>query len=114
MTFGMVVRLPVTGAFGTDEEFDLRTRLEREFDAALLAESAGECGLGETAAGCTRIYLEAITDAGVAFPIVKGVLGRHDLLGCATVVLETPDEGDADNIDRQVLWPLQPAPVRVA
>lgn len=114
MTFGMVVRLPVTGTFGSDEDFDLRTRLERDFNATLLAECLGECGLGETDAGATRIHLEALRDPGAALRAVKGVLARHDLLDRAMVVLETPSEDDPDDIERQVLWPAQSVRAHVA
>ncbi len=106
MTFAMVVRLPVTGAFGTDEDFDLRTLLERELNAALIANGAGECGLGGTDAGVASIPLEAVSDPDATLRIVQEVLTRHNLLYRVTVVLETPGE-DPDDIDRQVIWPVQ-------
>ena len=34
MTYGMIVQLPVSVAFGTDEEFDLRVRLESDLPAS--------------------------------------------------------------------------------
>ncbi|VTR92642.1 unnamed protein product [Gemmata massiliana] len=114
MTFEMVVQLPVTGAFGTDEEFDLRTRLERDFNAALVAENAGESGRGETDDGRMSVYLESVTDHDAALRIVKDVLVRHKLLHRVTVLLETRCEADSDDIERRVLWPLQSAAVRVA
>ncbi|HEY1190986.1 MAG TPA: hypothetical protein VGE74_25360 [Gemmata sp.] len=114
MTFGMVVRLPVTGTFGTDEEFDLRARLERDFNSALIAERAGECGLGETEAGVTSVYLETVTEPSNALRIVQGVLARHNLLNRATVLLETPSEDDPDDIERRVLWPVAQPSARVA
>lgn len=114
MTLGMVVRLPVNGAFGTDEDFDLRARLEHDLDTALIAGCAGECGRGVTDAGFANISLESITDSNTAFTLVKGVLERHGLLGRVTVLLELPVAGDADDVERRVLWPLQPAPAQVA
>lgn len=111
MTFGMVVQLPVTGAFGTDEEFDLRTQLERDFGAALVAHCAGECGRGDTDAGRMSIYLEAVTDPNLTLRVVKDVLAQHKLLHRAVVVLETRSEADPDDIDRRTLWPLQAASV---
>lgn len=114
MTFGMVVRLPATGTFGSDEDFDLRTRLERDFNTTLLAECLGECGRGETDAGATRIHLEAVSDPGAALRAVKGVLTRYRLLDRATVTLETPSEDDPDDIERQVLWPTPSLSARVA
>jgi hypothetical protein len=107
--------LPVTGAFGTDEEFDLRIALEREFGAALAAEKAGECGRGETEDGRMSLYLDAVTNPHLTLRIVKDILTRFKLLPRAVVVLETRCEADPDDIDRQVLWPLHHAgAVRVA
>jgi hypothetical protein len=109
MAYGMLVQLPVTGAFGTDEEFDLRTELEREFGQALAAERAGECGRGETEDGRMNLYLEAVSDTQLALKIVKDVLNRFKLLTRAVVVLETRCEADPDDITRQVLWPVHHA-----
>ncbi len=115
MAFAMVVQLPVTGAYGTDDEFDLRTQLEREFNAALIAEVAGECGRGETEAGRMSVYLESIADPAQALRIVKEVLTQCRQLHRASVILETRSDADPDEIDRQILWPTQPTPtVRVA
>jgi hypothetical protein len=110
----MIVQLPVTGAFGTDDDFDLRTLLERELEVALAAELAGECGRGEIAEGRMCVCLEAITDPAIALRVVKDVLARHKVLHRAVVVLETRSEGDSDDINRQVLWAPPHAPVRVA
>lgn len=114
MACGLIVQLPVTGAFGTDEDFDLRTQVEKELGAALTQEKVGECGRGETDNGRMSIYLEAIADSAVALRIVKDVLTRLKQLNRATVVLETRCEADPDDIDRQVLWPVQHTPARVA
>ena len=111
MTLGMIVQLPVTGAFGTDADFDLRTQLERELNAALVAEGAGECGRGETDTGRMSVYLESVSDPNATLRVVKDVLARHKLLSRATVVLETRSEADPDDIDRLTLWPLHAARV---
>jgi hypothetical protein len=113
MACGMIVQLPVTGAFGTDEDFDLRTLLEKELGTALAHENAGECGRGETDGGRMSLSLEA-TDPIVALRIVKEVLTRCNCLHRAIVVLETRCEADPDDIDRQILWPLHHSPARVA
>jgi hypothetical protein len=110
----MIVQLPVTGAFGTDEDFDLRTLLEKELGAALARELAGECDRGEIEDGRMSVYLEAITDPIRALHVVKAVLGQLKVLHRAVVVLETRCEADPDDIVRQTLWPAHPAPVRVA
>ena len=114
MAHGMIVQLPVTGAFGTDDDFDLRTQLERELGAALVRERVGECGRGEIEGGRMSVYLEAVTDPGAALRVVKDVLARLKQLQRAVVVLETRCEADPDDIDRQTLWPNQHAPARVA
>lgn len=115
MAYGMVVQLPVTGAFGTDDDFDLRTQLERELSAALAAELAGEVGRGEVEGGRMSVRLEAITDPTIAFRVVKDVLARLKVLHRAAVVLETRSESDPDDIDRQMLWVAPPStPARVA
>ncbi len=114
MTFGIVVELPITGTFGTDEEFDLRTRLERDLNTALIAERSGECGRGETDGGLIRVYLEAVTDPNATLCVVMDVLTHHKLLHLATVVLETRSEADPDDVDRRTLWPREAIPVKVA
>ena len=115
MAHAMIVQLPVTGAFGTDADFDLRTQFERELGAALARERAGECGRGEIDDGRMCVQVENVADAAVALRVVTDVLARLEQLHRATVVLETRCEADPDDIDRQTLWPLHhPAPARVA
>ena len=89
MACGLIVQLPVTGAFGTDEDFDLRTQLERELSAALAVAQAGECGRGEIDNGRMSVCLEAVVDPLHTLHIVKDVLARLKHLHRAVVVLET-------------------------
>jgi hypothetical protein len=109
MGSGMTVQLPVTGAFGTDEDFDLRILLERELGVALAAAQAGECGRGEIDGGRMCVRLEAISDPARALEVVRGVLSGLKLLHRAVVALERRCEADPDEIDRQILWPAQPS-----
>ena len=105
MTFGMIVQLPVSVAFGSDEEFDLRVRLERELATALAEARAGECAGGEIDTSYLKLHLEAISDPNPALEVVKAVLARAEVLGRAVVVLETRCQADPDDRDWQVLWP---------
>lgn len=115
MACGIIVQLPITGAFGSDEDFDLRNLLERELGKALTLAQAGECGRGEMDNGRMTVCLESITNPVYAFQVVKDVLARLKLLHRAVVALETRCEADPDDIDRQTLWPLHhSAPARVA
>ena len=115
MAHAMIVQLPVTGEFGTDDDFDLRTQLERELGLALTREQAGECGRGEIDNGRMSVHLEHVADPGVTLRVVKDVLARLKQLPRAVVVLETRCEADPDDIDCQTLWPIHHAsPVRVA
>ena len=115
MAHEMVVQLAVTGAFGTDDDFDLRTQLERELAIALTAELAGECGRGEIEDGRMSVPLTGVADPTIALHVVKAVLAQLQVLHRATVLLETRSEADPDDIDRQVLWPVHhPTAARVA
>jgi hypothetical protein len=105
MTFGMLVQLPVSVAFGTDDEFDLRVRLERELTVALAATGAGACAGGEIDSSHLKLHLDTIPDPDQALDVTKAVLARSGVLGRAVVILETPCEADPDDRDWQVLWP---------
>jgi hypothetical protein len=107
MALAMVVQLSVTGAYGTDEDFDLRTLLERDLGAALARERAGEVARGEIDGGRMSVFLEAIADPGLTLGVVKDVLARLKQLHRATVVMETLCETDPDETDREILWPLR-------
>ena len=113
MAHAMIVELPVTGAFWTDDDFDLRTQLESELGVALARERAGECGRGEIDAGRMSVCIEDVADPAATLWVAKGVLTRLDQLHRAVVVLETRCAADPDDIDRQILWPAQPT-TRVA
>lgn len=114
MDHEMVVQLPVTGTVGTDDDFDLRTRLERELATALAVELAGDCGRGEIEDGRMSVPLTGVSDPIATLRIVKHVLSQLQLLNQATVVLERRCETDPDDIDRQVVWPLHHGAARVA
>ena len=115
MANAMLIQLPAAQGFGSDEDFDLRTQLERELGLALAAEGAGECGRGEIEDGHMSVRVEAVADPVHTLRAVKDVLARMKLLPRASVVLETRCEADPDDIDRRVLWPLHhAAPARVA
>jgi hypothetical protein len=105
VTYGMLVQLPVSVAFGTDEEFDLRVRLERELAHALTTARAGRCAGGGIDTSHMNLHLEGISDPTLALSVVKEVLGGAGLLGRSVVVLETPCPADPDDRDLQVLWP---------
>jgi hypothetical protein len=105
MAFDMIVQLPVSMAFGTDEEFDLRVRLEQDLSAALAEAGAGTCGGGEIDTSHLKLYLDSIPDALPALDVVKAVLARSGLLARAMIVLETCCGSDPDDRDWRVLWP---------
>jgi hypothetical protein len=92
-------------AFGTDEEFDLRVRLERELAAALAPTRAGECAGGGIDTSHMNLHLEGISEPPVALAVVKEVLSAAGLLGRSVIVLETRSAADPDDRDLQVLWP---------
>jgi hypothetical protein len=105
MDHEMVVQLPVTGTFGTDDDFDLKTRLERELATALVAQAAGDCDRGTIDSGRMSVPLTGVADPAATLCVVKEVLAQLQLLHRATVVLETRCAADPDDIDRQVVWP---------
>lgn len=115
MAFGMIVRLPVSVAFGTDEEFDLRVRLEQELSVALAEAGAGACGGGEIDTAHMQFQLDAINDPSATLDVIKVVLARAGVLARAMIALETRCEADPDDRELRVLWPLNLAGVsRVA
>ncbi|MBA4062921.1 MAG: hypothetical protein C0501_04280 [Isosphaera sp.] len=101
MTYAMLLRLPVSVAFGTDEEFDLRVRLERELAAAL----PGAGVSGEIGTTHLELRAEEVADPGPALAAAKEVLARSGRLGGAVVLLETPCPADPDDREWRVLWP---------
>ena len=105
MAFGMLVQLPVSVAFGTDEEFDLRVRLEHELATALAESGTGECAGAEIDRAHLKLHLEAIADPGPALEVTKGVLARAGVIGRAVVALGTRCPSDPDGCDWTVLWP---------
>lgn len=111
MAFGLIVQMPVSVAFGTDEEFDLRCRLERELAGALRATGAGECSGGEIDTSHMKLYLDGVTDTALALDTVKPVLARNGLLNRATVILETCCPNDPDERAWDILWTPQHAVV---
>ncbi|QJW96720.1 hypothetical protein [Frigoriglobus tundricola] len=114
MAYVMIVQLPVTGAYGSDEDFDLRTQLERDLASALARARAGEVARGEIDGGRMSVVLESFTDVDFTLGVVKDVLARLKQLHRATVVLETNCEADPDDVDRETLWPIRhTSPVRI-
>lgn len=111
MALALVVQLPANGPFGTDDDFELCSRLEHELSAAL--GTAGECDRAHIEAGSISVRIEAVAELGAAFRAVKEALARLSVLHRATVLLETRCEADPDDIDRQALWPVVSA-ARVA
>lgn len=105
MTHSMIVQLPVTVAFGTDAEFDLRVQLERELASALTAARAGECAGGAIDSSHMNIHLERIADPPAALHLIKDVLAAAGQLPRAVIALETRPAADPDDRDLQVLWP---------
>jgi hypothetical protein len=101
----MIVQIPVTVAFGTDEEFDLRVRLEHDLSAAFAYARVGECAGGGIDTSHLNLQIEGISDPPAALGVVKGVLAGAGLLGRALVVLETRSPHDPDDRDHKVLWP---------
>ena len=105
MTYGMIVQLPVSVAFGTDDEFDLRVQLESDLTRALSAAGVGECAGGGIDTSHLTLQFDNITDPPLALRLLKQVLAAAGQLGRAVIVLETPSAADADDRDLQVLWP---------
>lgn len=109
MTFGMTVQLPVSVAFGTDDEFDLRVQLESDLTRALAAARAGECVGGGIDTSHLTLQFEGIHDPTLALGLLKQVLAASGQLNRAIITLEKPSAVDADDRDSQVLWPAHRA-----
>lgn len=111
MTVGMIVRIPVTVAFGTDEEFDLRVRLERDLGLALITVGVGECAGGEIDSSHLLLHVAKVADPVSALSVTQDVLARAGLLTRSEIVLETRSKADPDEPIWQVLWPAAQPPV---
>ena len=105
MTNSMIVQLPVSVAFGTDEEFDLRVRLERELSIALAATGAGECSGSGIDTSHMNFHLDGVSNPAAALEVVKDVLSTSGQLARSVIALETRPDADPDDCDLQVLWP---------
>jgi len=105
MACNMLIQLPVTVPFGTDEEFDLRVRLQRELSEAL-ARAGMRCPVsGEIDAEHINLWFDGTDDAERMFGLVKPVLAAAGLLDRAVVILESPSPYDPDEQVSWVLWP---------
>jgi hypothetical protein len=109
MTHGIIVQLPVSVAFGTDDEFDLRVQLESDLTRALASARAGECIGGGIDTSHLNLQFDGITDPPVALSLLKQVLAAAGQLNRAIIILETPSVTDPDDRDQQVLWPVSRA-----
>lgn len=109
MIHGIIVQLPVSVAFGTDEEFDLRVQLESDLTRALASARAGECVGGGIDTSHLNLQFDGITDPPVALSLLKQVLAAAGQLSRAVIILETPSVTDPDDRDQQVLWPVNQA-----
>ena len=109
MTFGMTVQLPVSVAFGTDDEFDLRVQLESDLTRVLAAAHAGECVGGGIDTSHLTLHFEAISEPTLALGLLKQVLAAAGQLNRAVITLEKPSPLDPDERDQQILWPAQRA-----
>lgn len=109
MTYGMIVQVPVSVAFGTDEEFDLRVQLESDLTRALTSAGAGECIGGGIDTSHLNLHFDGIADPALALSLLKQVLAAAGQLNRAVITLERPSAADADDRDQQVLWPAHRA-----
>jgi hypothetical protein len=109
MTYGIIVQLPVSVAFGTDQEFDLRVQLESDLTRALAAARAGDCIGGGIDTSHLNLHFDGITDPPSALSLLKQVLAAAGQLNRAVIILETPSMTDPDERDQQVLWPASRA-----
>lgn len=106
MTHGIILQLPVSVAFGTDDEFDLRVQLESDLTRALASAHAGECVGGGIDTSHLNLHFDGITDPPVALSLLKQVLAAAGQLSRAVIILETPSRTDPDDREQQVLWPV--------
>ena len=105
MTHGIIVQLPVSVAFGSDDEFDLRVQLESDLTRALASAHAGECIGGGIDTSHLNLQFDGIADPSLALSLLKQVLAAAGQLSRAVIILETPSPTDPDDRDQQVLWP---------
>ncbi len=104
MTFDVVVRLPVSVPYGTDEDFDLRVLLEGELASSLRTLGMEQSVCGEIDTSHLNLRLDGIAEPVKVLVGTMGVLIRHGVLDRAVVLLETPSQDDPDERNSVVLW----------
>jgi len=85
------VQFPVDG-FGTDEEFDIRCRMEELLDAELKSFGGGMCGGGDMGSGGATVFL-MVRDPASAVPRLLAALRREGLLTDRVKVFEDTGPG---------------------
>jgi hypothetical protein len=104
MIHDMIVQLPITGHWGTDEEMDLRHQLEEEFQQEL--GGLGSVDGGDIGSGNMNVFIYRIPEFPPALERVKAVLTRHALLDKAVIERSTfQNEGDDEPSEEVVVWP---------
>lgn len=104
MVHSMIVQLPITGRWGTDEEMNLRHQLEAVFQSELGA--LGDVSGGDIGSGNMNIFIEQVPDLDPALQCVKGVLTQHAVLDKAVIQVTTFQNPDDDEpVEERVVWP---------
>src|SRR5262249_12396501 len=80
------VQFPVDG-FGSEDEFDLRERMEEVLDAELKSFGRGKCGGGDMGSGGATVFL-MVRDPATVIPRLLDALKREGLMADGLTVFE--------------------------
>jgi hypothetical protein len=101
---GLIIQLPISESWGTDEEFDLGCQLEIALDELFRRHGCGIVDGNDVGSGSMNIFTYTNEENwNRALDIVLGELKKHELLEKVIIAKSVPI--GEDDRGHQVIWP---------